>query len=73
MRCLLIHPNAESALNEEAGRLLLENYDAYARHARMMTDLHARRRPLEEANALACQKPSADVKAAEKKKTLRRL
>lgn len=27
IRCLLIAPNPESALNEEAGRLLLEEYD----------------------------------------------
>ncbi|XP_064296257.1 LOW QUALITY PROTEIN: ubiquitin-conjugating enzyme E2 S [Phalacrocorax carbo] len=30
IKCLLIHPNPESALNEEAGRLLLENYEEYA-------------------------------------------
>eukprot|EP00051_Salpingoeca_urceolata_P034970 m.27536 g.27536 ORF g.27536 m.27536 type:complete len:206 (+) comp8560_c0_seq1:187-804(+) len=42
VRCLLIHPNPESALNEEAGKLLLEQYDDYAKHARMMTEIHAR-------------------------------
>ena len=26
VKCLLIHPNPESALNEEAGKLLLEQY-----------------------------------------------
>ncbi len=41
IRCLLIEPFPESALNEEAGRLLLENYDEYARHARLMTSIHA--------------------------------
>ena len=44
---LLIHPNPESALHEEAGKLLLEAYDDYARHARLMTDVHARYRPSE--------------------------
>lgn len=34
MRCLLIEPFPESALNEQAGKMLLENYDEYARHAR---------------------------------------
>jgi ubiquitin-conjugating enzyme E2 S len=43
IRCLLIYPNAESALNEEAGRLLLEDYGDYAKRARLMTELHARR------------------------------
>ncbi|RKP35783.1 ubiquitin-conjugating enzyme E2s, partial [Dimargaris cristalligena] len=40
VKCLLIVPNPESALNEEAGRLLLEQYDDYAKHARLMTDIH---------------------------------
>lgn len=43
IRCLLIVPNPESALNEEAGRLLLEAYDDFARHARLMTSIHARK------------------------------
>ncbi|RHW74115.1 ubiquitin-conjugating enzyme [Trypanosoma brucei equiperdum] len=41
VRCLLIEPNAESALNEEAARLLMEDYDAYRRKAGMMTKVHA--------------------------------
>ncbi|KAF9920515.1 hypothetical protein FBU30_009632 [Linnemannia zychae] len=41
VKCLLIVPNPESALNEEAGRQLLERYDDYARHAKLMTSIHA--------------------------------
>ncbi len=41
MKCLLIVPNPASALNEEAGKLLLDHYDDYSRQARMMTDIHA--------------------------------
>ena len=41
LRCLLIQPNPESALNEEAGRLLMEEYSEYDRRARLMTRLHA--------------------------------
>ena len=41
IRCLLIEPFPESALNEEAGKLLLGNYEEYARHARLMTSIHA--------------------------------
>lgn len=41
IRCLLIEPFPESALNEEAGRLLMEDYEAYAQHARLMTSIHA--------------------------------
>ena len=41
VRCLLVEPFPESALNEEAGKLLLEGYEAYARHAALMTSIHA--------------------------------
>ncbi|KAF7098325.1 hypothetical protein CFC21_100073 [Triticum aestivum] len=43
VRCLLIEPFPESALNEQAGKLLLENYEEYARHARLYTSIHALR------------------------------
>jgi ubiquitin-conjugating enzyme E2 S len=45
IKCLLIVPNPESALNEEAGMLLLDRYDDYAKRARFMTDLYARPAP----------------------------
>lgn len=41
IKCLLIVPNPESALNEEAGKLLLEQYEDYSQRARMMTEIHA--------------------------------
>ena len=41
IRCLMIEPNPESALNEEAGKLLLERYDDYCKHAKLMTSIHA--------------------------------
>lgn len=41
IKCLLIVPNAESALNEEAGKLLLEEYDHYFQRAQMITEIHA--------------------------------
>ena len=34
-------PNPESALNEEAGKMLLERYDDYCQRAKMMTEIHA--------------------------------
>ncbi|PSC76671.1 ubiquitin-conjugating enzyme E2 22-like [Micractinium conductrix] len=43
IRCLLIEPNAESALNEEAGKLLLDGFDEFAKKARLMTSIHARK------------------------------
>eukprot|EP00040_Diaphanoeca_grandis_P023873 m.130438 g.130438 ORF g.130438 m.130438 type:complete len:204 (-) comp29478_c0_seq1:128-739(-) len=42
VKCLLIHPNPASALNEDAGKLLLERYDDFATRAKMMTDIHAK-------------------------------
>ncbi|KIK57550.1 hypothetical protein GYMLUDRAFT_263047 [Collybiopsis luxurians FD-317 M1] len=51
VKCLLIYPNPESALDEEAGKLLLEDYQAYASRARLITSVHAtprgRRKPAE--------------------------
>jgi ubiquitin-conjugating enzyme E2 S len=41
IKCLLIAPNAESALNEEAGKQLLEDYESFAKNARLMTGIHA--------------------------------
>ena len=41
VKCLLIYPNPESALDEEAGKLLLENYEDYCSRARLMTAVHA--------------------------------
>jgi hypothetical protein len=41
IRCLLIEPFPESALNEEAGKMLMEDYEGYARHAQLMTSIHA--------------------------------
>ncbi|ORE12090.1 ubiquitin-conjugating enzyme E2s, partial [Rhizopus microsporus var. microsporus] len=41
IKCLLIVPNPESALNEEAGKLLLEQYEDYAKRARLYTSIQA--------------------------------
>lgn len=41
IKCLLICPNAESALNEEAGKMLLERYDDYSERAKLITSIHA--------------------------------
>lgn len=41
VKCLLIYPNPESALDEEAGKLLLEAYDSYCDRAKLITSVHA--------------------------------
>jgi len=59
IKCLLIVPNPESALNEEAGRLLLEKYDDYAKHAKLMTMIHASPKRPEELKT--AKKTNSDV------------
>lgn len=39
--CLLIQPNPDSALNQKAGALIQDDYNAFARHAKLMTKIHA--------------------------------
>jgi ubiquitin-conjugating enzyme E2 S len=82
IRCLLIDPNPESALNDEAGRLLLEAYDDFAQRARMMTDLYAGKKGDAEPEAsckgaAAGEKPlkkrATDKKKSTRKKSLKRL
>lgn len=76
-------PNPESALNEEAGRLLLEEYDDYCRRARMMTEVHALQRAKD--GDPSCSDDSSNIakkklldkktekKKADRKKNLKRL
>jgi len=76
IKCLLIVPNAESALNEEAGKLLLEHYDDYSQRARMMTEIHAAApkppKPGLESEGPMAKKHAGDKKvAADKKKLLK--
>lgn len=40
--CLLVLPNPDSALNDQSAHLLQDDYDAFARQARLMTSIHAR-------------------------------
>eukprot|EP01133_Synstelium_polycarpum_P004091 gene4091-4771_t len=42
IKCLLIVPNPESSLNEDASRLLLDAYDDYCKQARLFTSIHAK-------------------------------
>lgn len=42
IKCLLIVPFPESALNEEAGRLIITSYDEFCNQARLYTQIHAK-------------------------------
>jgi ubiquitin-conjugating enzyme E2 S len=41
VKCLLIVPFPESSLNEQAGKLIMENYEEYFKHAKLITSLYA--------------------------------
>jgi hypothetical protein len=73
VKCLLIFPNPESALNEEAGRLLLENYEDYAKHARLMTKIHASTKPNDvsftEPSSQNASSPSPSTSSSQSKKS----
>lgn len=74
VKCLLIVPNAESALNEEAGKLLLEHYDDYSQRAKMMTEIHAQQHKCKgfPSEGPLAKKHAGDKKlTAEKKKILK--
>mmetsp|Transcript_18230 Transcript_18230/g.34707 ORF Transcript_18230/g.34707 Transcript_18230/m.34707 type:complete len:202 (+) Transcript_18230:298-903(+) len=85
IRCLLIQPFPDSALNEEAAKLLNEDYEEYSKHARMLTSIHARpqdKRSVGFSGAVEAsessaspikKKAKADKKTLERKKSLKRL
>ena len=67
VKCLLIYPNPESALDEEAGKLLLENYSTYCDRAKLITSVHAtpRVRPAEfDIPAAAAASSSTDTSSS---------
>ena len=41
IKCLLIVPFPESALNEEAGKLFMEDYNEYSKIAKLYTNIYA--------------------------------
>lgn len=84
IRCLLIEPFPESALNEEAAKLMLEEYDEYFSRAKMFTGIHAKVLGARVQNQEGDSTSSADAdnpttkkakseKKTDKKKSLRRL
>ncbi|KAH7922498.1 hypothetical protein BV22DRAFT_1106595 [Leucogyrophana mollusca] len=66
VKCLLIYPNPESALDEEAGKLLLEDYESYCSRAKLITSVHAtpRTRPPEFDIPASSSEASTSIAAA---------
>ncbi|KAF5329744.1 hypothetical protein D9619_009176 [Psilocybe cf. subviscida] len=69
VKCLLIYPNPESALDEEAGKLLLEDYDSYCSRAKLITSVHAtpKVKPAEFNKPSVVEKEAAEAKASSSK------
>jgi ubiquitin-conjugating enzyme E2 S len=59
IRCLLIVPFPESSLNDEAGKLFMDDYEDFARRAELMTNVHAT--DDDEENDESTEKESATV------------
>jgi len=51
IRCLLIYPNPDSALNEEAGRLIHDSYNDFFSRAQMYTNIHAKNKDKQKENS----------------------
>ncbi len=67
IKCLLIVPNPESALNEEAGKLLLERYDDYCARAKLYTDIHAKSSSHKPSTSSSAANADGDEASANKK------
>jgi ubiquitin-conjugating enzyme E2 S len=67
---LLIYPNPESALNEEAGKLLLEDYEAYFKHAKLMTSIHASKNTVTVESSKAVLTPSVTGNISPQKRSM---
>ena len=50
IKCLLIVPFPQSSLNEEAGKMFMDNYDEYFRVAKMLTEIHAKKKVVKSEN-----------------------
>lgn len=71
IRCLLIEPFPESALNDEASKLLLEDYEEYARRAKLMTSIHAASKAIPLSVDVANQMPTSKKQLAGMKSPLK--
>lgn len=66
VHCLLINPWPDSALNEEAAKMMIDSFDEYAARARMLTSIHAKKPALANAtNTMGAAGKAAGAAAAE--------
>ena len=55
----MIVPFPESELNEEAGKMFMENYEEYFKYAKLLTELYSM--PTEKETASSMPKPQLQV------------
>jgi ubiquitin-conjugating enzyme E2 S len=61
IKCLLINPFPESSLNDDAGRLFMDDYDEFGRMAKLMTSIHAAKKTVKTAEPDVEMKPVSPV------------
>lgn len=71
IRCLLINPFPESALNDDAAKLFMEDYAEYAKQARLMCEIHARPKLADRINGNAEADGSAGADGSQQQKKQR--
>mmetsp|Transcript_17903 Transcript_17903/g.23170 ORF Transcript_17903/g.23170 Transcript_17903/m.23170 type:complete len:214 (+) Transcript_17903:275-916(+) len=80
IRCLLIIPFPESSLNDEAGKFFMDSYDEFAKRAKLMANVHAKKsvsgggKAIEESSQLKENKPEqCDGMSASTKKKVKKI
>ena len=66
IKCLLIIPFPESSLNEEAGKVFMENYEEYCKIARIYTNIHAMKKndiAMEESTSLNNAESNSNIQS----------
>lgn len=62
VKCLLIVPFPQSALNEEAGKLFMDNYEEYYKIAKIYTNVYANKKNKDNLSSPKSEKPKLKIK-----------
>ena len=63
IKCLLIVPFPQSSLNEEAGKMFMDNYDEYFKVAKMITEIHAKKNISQKCDVIKDKEKNTDIMA----------
>ena len=61
IKCLLIVPFPQSSLNEEAGKMFMDNYDEYFKVAKMITEIHAKKNISQKCDVIKDKEKNTDI------------